>query len=962
MSFSKEDEIVLHERYLTKDEIEFILDAFKLPFNTLEIVLETANKQIRKIARDQLEYVKIYDGMSIKDFKEHLKKKFEYCLIEAGTPVGANTSDAIGQQATQALLNTFHSVGTAKSGGPDGIKENISISPNRKIVYSIVHMRNGMMKYGDVMRLKSDFIGLPISKLLLSPPESVFVNIKKELSSNPFLESLNKEQRKKIFKSDRLWWYSLINFEEVYNRADTGDNKRACIRLKFDVQKLYEFKLLTSQIAAFINKYKFQITIPKTACKNPNKRETADEFVHAVPSPTNIGIIDIFMKAFDDSKDHLLISLIHTDEFKNLMVSGIEGISNFYAVQTSVTRLIRDIEVTNRFDEEKGLKGTWLYLENNRFNGIPYFRVLNLLDNAGIKYQVPHFNNPNSYNDKMTELPFDFVSHKSVPDLRSKMKLRAYLFSSMTEHKHPTFFVGGDNGHINEFKCQIDHYDYKKIGKGFEVALYPFSQKNEIAGILSTRKFSSRASLNQYLDGIEQKLTLENFVKLFGLKDEASISYFKVANPSTKLVTFEINDEYNKYVNCHMFQFKFIDYQIDVNLDYVNSRYTTQSLDSTLFLHFGIPYNIANQGDISLPDCLRTFKTYDVERIDTPERRILLKTKMFFKDTYDYLNKPHRAVILEYYNCVDKDMYKVEKEDLLESILLKHGEEMKQSEKDSIISVNKLTPLDRFLQFIKDRNNEADNNYVYAETSGTNLGKLIVHPMLFGQKIICNHFYQVYEKLGLEGLRNTLNYDMINMINSSGYIAVEYMNFLSNVTTHNGINPMTSEGISCQKRDFLAMITYDNAPKYTHSASLLSEDQYTNSTSSCIALGKLFKAGTGYVTITIDRSKMNVSNKQEGVSEGFLKLTSDLKKVGGNILTDENEDPITIPKLVKAKFPQVQWILDNFVQRDVLFYIQQDIDKSKRTLFKYYSISKFTPDDNFDTILKKIEIGRYKRN
>lgn len=974
MSLSKE--IVFFERYLTEDEINGILDMFMLPFNNLDIVLDSVDNQVRTLGRFFLEDVKIYEGI-YEEYKEHLRKKYEFSLIEAGTPIGAITSDAIGQQATQALLNTFHSVGTVKSGGPEGIKENIGVSPNRKIVYSIVHPRNGNLTYSEVMKLKTDFIGLSVSKLLLSPPKCEIIDIKEELKHNPFVESLTPIQRKKILKSKNSWWYSLSTFEGVYDKVQSSVTKRYCIRLRLDVQKLYEFKLMTSYIANFINKWKFQITIPKKVSKNPNKRETADEFVFAIPSPTNIGIIDIFMKSYDDSKDHMLISLIHSDEFKNLMVSGIDGISNFYAVSTSVTRLIRDIASTNRFDEAKGKKGTWLYLEDNRFSGIPYFRILNLLDKSGIKYEVPYFNKPNSYNDKFTELPFEFISHKSVHELRSSMKLRAYLFASMTEHKNPSFLVSNysttgmgsaGSNQLNKIECKIDHYTYEKIGSGFEVALYPFSQSNVCDGILATKKFNSKSALVSYISSIEQRMTLENFIKLFNNKEESYINFFREPNNFYKIINFEVNDEIGKYISYYMFQFKYIDYKIDVNLDYVNSRYITQSLDSTLFLQFGIPYDVANQGGVSLPESLRQYKIYDVVRIDEPEKRILLKTTMFSTDKYDHLNKPHRKIIISFHRLVEdftKDnggvIFKEEKQVILNKLAEEMNVILTEEEKKNILESEKLKPIDRFLKFIKERTNEADNNYVYGEASGSNFGELLVNPKVFGPKLICNHFYQVYEKFGLEGLRNTLAYDLINMINSSGYISVEYMNFLTNVTTHNGINPMTSEGISCQKRDFLAMITFDNAPKHTHTAALLGEEQNAISTSTCIFLGKLFKAGTGSVSICVDKSKLNVLTRKEGISEGFMKLTGIVNQVGGLVLTDENEEPIYIPKLTSGKFPRVDWVMDNFVEKDLLFYIQQGIDESKRALLMFCKPHQPKKHDPVDSLVIKFKRGNNVR-
>ena len=223
------------------------------------------------------------------------------------------------------------------------------------------------------------------------------------------------------------------------------------------------------------------------------------------------------------------------------------------------------------------------------------------------------------------------------------MKIRGYLFGNMKEHLIPSFQMPiiGSNGmtQLTKIDCKIEHYKSEKIGNGFEIALFPFSQSNNLDGILSSKKFTSKLSLIQQIVSMEQKMTLDNFLKLFTIRDEIYIKYFKELNTSFKIINFEIDDPNGKYVSYYMFQMKYIDYQIDVNLDYVNSRYITQSLDSTLFLQFGIPYSIANQQGISLPDSLRQYKIYDVIKIDKPERRILLKTKMFMCAS-DYLSLP----------------------------------------------------------------------------------------------------------------------------------------------------------------------------------------------------------------------------------------------------------------------------------------------------------------------------------
>lgn len=955
-------------KYLTEDQILNIIEEFKMPFNGIEIVIESVNEQIQKIARSYLENIKIYEGM-LEEYKRHLKNKFLSTLIEAGTPIGAITSDAIGQQATQALLNTFHSIGTLKSGGPDGIKENIGISNNRKNLYSMIHMKNTKMSFSDVMNLKKKFIGLSISDLLIGTPESIFVNVKKEIEQNPFKnESL--EERKKITTGKSFWWYCITDTSSIYDKEQNLSSKRSCLRLKFDIQKLYENQILIFELAQYLNNL-----------KEPFKKPKVDitEKILAIPSPTNIGVIDLFVKCLDSSKDYLLISLIHDNKFKNLIINGVDGILNFYPVSTPVIRLIRDIEETSRFDEENNKKGMWIYLNDNRFNGIPYSRVLNLLEESGLKYEIPYFKPDSNFNKDYVDLPFDFFSHKIIQELRSSFKLRGYLlFNNNNYHEHPYYYYHDGNEVIKK-PVDIKHYNYNEINRGFEVAILFESHSNDAGNSISTKKFKNKEEVLKFVVSLENKLNKSQFNSLFN-NDESSNDFFENENNGFFRISFEIddNDEISKFVNFHFFQIKYIDYQIDVNLDYVNSQFITQSLDSVLLLHFAIPY----QNGVSLPDSIRKYKIFDVKKVEQFERKIFLKSKMFLSDRYDFLNKPNRKLSIEYFRRFSKEMTFNDKLSVLIDLCNEHGIQINEASVkyfkdkkldetnndaqvkyfDSLINGSKLTPLERFFIFLKEHTKEENNNYVYVETNGSNFAEIIVNPLIKGNKTICNNFYQIYNYLGIEALRNTLDYDLINMINNSGYISVEYMNLLTNVTTHNGINPMTSEGISCQGRDYLAMASFDNAPKYIRNAALLGEEHSTESVSTCIFLGKNFKLGTGFAKVSFDKTKLNFSNNKEGISYGFLKLTGIKKSSDRLSITnkenDDEEEIIYVPELVPYKFPRVIWIMDNFIQMDLYHYIQAGINKLRNSKFKMISIKNCSNCRNDRNItMKKISPG-----
>lgn len=947
--------------YLTVEQINEICEELIMPFNGIDLVISSINSQLKKISKTYLENTEIYDGM-FDQYKNHLKNKFLSSLIEAGTPIGAITSDAIGQQATQALLNTFHSVGSMKSGGPDGIKENIGISNNRKILYSIIHMKNSMMKFSDVMKLKKKFIGLTISDLLLETPESIFVDIRRELMKNPLSNDMNVSERKKIFKSKSFWWYSLSSFQNVLSEEEGFPSKRTCLRLKFDIQKLFEYDILIYEIANYLTNLKEPFKKPKVDIKDT---------ILAIPSPTIIGVIDLFVKSLDDSKDYLLISLIHDNKFKNLVINGIEGISKFDPVSTSVIRLIRDVEETNRFDEENKKKGMWIYFNENRFNGIPYSRVLNLFDKAGLNYEKPYFKPESNFNKDYTDLPFDFFSHKIIQELKSSFKLRAYLLFGMQEHEIPFYYDYEDGIKVKKY-IENNHYTFDQIKKGFEVAILFDSEMDEANGIVSRKKFKNQNEVLKFVASIENRLTKKKYNLLFDYDLE---DFFENQNNQSGKICFEFkgNNDEQKFMSYFIFQFNYIDYNIDVNLDYVNSQFVTQSLESVLLLQFAIPLKLINERKIFLPDSLRKYKISKVKNIEQFERRILLKSKMFLTDKYDFLADSNRNLSIKYFREAHKDFTTNEKIALIIKLCYEFNVEINQksleyfsSKKleesnndsqvkyfDSLLNGTKITPLERLLKYLKDHTEEDDSNYVYAETAGSNFAEIITNPILKANKTICNNFYQVYACLGIEGLRNTLDYDLINMINNSGYISVEYMNLLTNVTTHNGINPMTSEGISCQGRDYLAMASFDNAPKYIQNAALLGEEHSTQSVSTCIFLGKNFKLGTGFAKISFDKTKLTQNNKKEGISYGFLKLTG-IKPNTDKLTINDNdvEELIYVPRLVSYKFPLIPWIMDNFIQKDLYFYIKQGINLLKSTKLSMFKIKDCNANLNSQSSIK----------
>jgi hypothetical protein len=919
------------KRFLTEDEINGILKIISLPFNTLAIVTKIINEDLKKLSRQYLEKVKIYPNI-IDEYKEHIKKKFLFSIIEPYTPIGAIASDAIGAQATQQVLNTFHSVGSVKSGGPDGIKENIGISKKRKVFYSTIHFLNESLSFRDVMKLKSKFIGVTILDLLIGNPESKYIDIEQELNDNPFRQGILDEEISKIINGQSYWWYSKINISEIFDNSSNSNSKRKCIRLKFNIQKLYEYNLTLSMIASFLNKYSFEIDLPKEVGK---QRKVKKIEILSIESPHLIGYIDIFIKSHYDHDDDYLASILHNNDFDKINIIGIPEIKNFYAISTPLIRLIRDVEETSRFDEKNGKVGMWIYLNDNRFSGIPYFRLIDLLIESKLDIEIPKYNTvENDYID-YTDISFEYCSYKSIPELRKEMIARGYIFGEIKDHI-PQFYKFVENGNIKNINCNIKHYTYETIEKGFEVCLNFFDEiiggngRNGKNNYVSPKKFKNKSEILTYVESLENRITSKTFVEIFGEKKEVENlkeleDFFKIRQNVFKFISFKVEEKEEKegkegkegkeeiYYNYCMFQLEYIDYKINVNLDYVNSPFITQSLESTLIIHFGIPYNVAKESN--LPDLFRNPRFYNVKRIVNPERRILLKSKIFLTNRYDFLGMPNR---------------------------------------DKLLKESKMTPIERLFSHISKKTKDENQKYIYAETKGSNLGKLLSNKSVNGRKTYCNNFYQTYEIFGLEATRNLLSFDMINMINNSGYISVGYINLVSDVTTHNGLNPMTSDGISCQKRDFLSMITFDNGAKYVHFAALSGAQESTQSTATCIILGKRFKIGTGGVDIGVDKTKLSILGKKDRISEGFLKLIGTAKSVGDLFLPDGSEESIFIPKIIQGKFKMINWISDNYIKKDLFFYFKQGVNNTKREKLQMYEPYRNLNTSSTDRLLIRV--------
>ena len=753
-----------NKRYLSSQEIDEIVIQIVIPYDSIPEVIDMIQFSIRNNLRNDLEDIQIYPSQ-IPKLKKNILNSFLSSLITPKFPIGPITGDAVGQQATQTNLNTFHQAGSLKSGGSDGIREWISISPKRKVEYSTIHFKNESLTYRDVMEYKKDFIGISIQFL----------------SKNINFKSLNFIEQQK----NKDWWYDNNQFQNTLTFLKSSGETRSCLRIEFDIQKLYEYKVTTQDIALLIDNWNFSIS--------KKKDEKTKITIKTIYSPTIFGIVDIYLYTQNSINDDYFISVFQYDELSNMYIKGIPGITNFYAIKTPVLSLIRD-------GENKNGK-LHLYVNDNRFKGIPFFRFEKLLSFSG--YQMDLL--PEEYTDTL----FDY-NPANPQERRKKIIVQA------SNYRNPTY----------------------------QGQIYPEHTYYTVVSLGSSKKGKKR-------------------------------------------------------------------WEISLNLPYINSGYVFYSVDNLMKFEFS-----------------DDFKIISFEKIPDIEEIIINTT-----DSYDSFMKKMRRPL-------SHDVQKILSPHLNDQFRHFLHYYLELSGYSGDFSKNTPQVLEKKLIEIEEN---YFLNYISAETTGAFLGKTLMHPGVNRRKTWCNNYYQIFNTFGIEALRNFLVFDGKYMINDSGYINGKYIELVSDVMTHTGMNPMTSEGILSHGRGSLAYATYDKVIQHLSRGMLVGKKENTDSTSISIILGQQIKFGTGGSHIQNDTPSQNHKDYHQKDYQVVKTATQvyrndnfipDVHKALGNGIIgndgDADDPSLNIPPIIFGKLPMLSWIEDHVIIHDVASYIAQGIEILQR--------------------------------
>jgi DNA-directed RNA polymerase beta' subunit len=139
-------------------------------------------------------------------------------------------------------------------------------------------------------------------------------------------------------------------------------------------------------------------------------------------------------------------------------------------------------------------------------------------------------------------------------------------------------------------------------------------------------------------------------------------------------------------------------------------------------------------------------------------------------------------------------------------------------------------------------------------TRGSNLRKLLAHPLVDTKRLYCNDFWEVYNCLGLAVMRKMLFNDIKKVV---GGVNDCHVQLLTDRMTVKG-KPMPISRYTMRTNDVgaLSKATYEESVEVLIAAAIQTETDHINGISSAIISGNQPRIGTGIVDLKIDYAKL----------------------------------------------------------------------------------------------------------
>ena len=321
------------KRKFTKRQIDRILAVIP---DIKSISLDVTTTATNSFKRTIFDYFKILrfkstdDNMEkfMKEFIYDLEEQFKLSIIDPGVQVGLRASGSIGEPVTQLTLNTFHFSGSARniSSGIEAVKEFIMGTPPKfpslKIIFDPYKVKIGVEDINDdgtILRFPT------IEDLFILRRKFVHINVRFLVDDYEILQFDGIEEE----------WQQ--NYLKLYGIPEESITTRWYMRLFLNVALMVSYG---------VTPYDIQRAL----------MDDKEPMLIIVPSPMDIGIIDLFPKsnqllsdkvgkniASDEDISLIFLEKAAVDELDKTTIQGIPGITAAFPSEDPVmTGIMRE--------------------------------------------------------------------------------------------------------------------------------------------------------------------------------------------------------------------------------------------------------------------------------------------------------------------------------------------------------------------------------------------------------------------------------------------------------------------------------------------------------------------------------------------------------------------------------------------------------------------------------------------
>lgn len=515
-------------RKLTDDEINEVTNVIPKPISGTFQTSEKIRKELVYVQKALLRDQKIHPD-ALEDLKREIINNWRRSTVEPGLPIGLLTGEALGSEATQGVLNTFHHAGQLQTVGSGTTGELLNATQYRKNESTFLHFKNHDMTFENVLEYERVIVGTTIGMLCM--------NTQIKLTSEHIKE----------------WWYDL------YLSLNPRDiSSQHFLRLHFDLNYLYKYNVTLSDI------------VSKLEFSDLNGKHT----IACIPSPISDGIIDIYpikttikesvIKSLDkDDTDIpngindenitiLFLELVVKPNLSNILVKGVHGIKRLFSISLQTISLILDIVPLE--DKWK----IWINLIKMRTTGIPLTKLIKFLEECGC---IIHNKSP----EKTYKNPFEKSLDNNSPLSFKEDEKANYIIISMPEgwkkkenYKDPSEYLEDDVQNelglslINSFRKS----EYSDSINDWTIIFNNPLSENDLTDVIKFCEYNkikiNNKEIKQYIHNNIQYIDLNKIISFdVTMKEGWEVSEFKKPEDFFKHLIEEEKKLASEYIREH---------------------------------------------------------------------------------------------------------------------------------------------------------------------------------------------------------------------------------------------------------------------------------------------------------------------------------------------------------------------------------------------------------------------------